>query len=418
MKTFKESEEYIYNLTMFGIKLGLEQTFDLLNRLNNPHEKLKFIHLAGTNGKGSTAAILSAALQNCHFNIGFYSSPHLISIKERFRYNNELISDEDFVSILTEMESVIETMKQEGHCPTFFEITTAISFLYFKKMNVDFVILETGMGGRFDATNVVDSICSIITSISVDHKDYLGDTVAKIAYEKAGIIKENSILFTGDIPKEGVNVIEQEANLRNSQIISTKNCEVRNWEIIDDNPKYQSFYINNKKINLSLNGKYQIKNAKLAFIVLKHLSEEYNFSFDKAIAGFAKVSWNGRFQIIDNFIIDGAHNPEATELLVSSLNDYFPNEKFDIIFANFADKDTDKILEILAPISNKIIFTSLSSIREDINSKEFAKNAEKKYKIKTEYALNIDEAFQFISQTNKTLFTGSLYLAGEVLQKI
>ncbi len=418
MKSFKEAEDYIYDLTMFGIKLGLEQIKKLLNRLDNPHQNLKFIHLAGTNGKGSTAAILSAALQNCDFNIGFYSSPHLISIKERFRYNNDLISDNDFVQILNEMKPVIEQMKSEGHCPTFFEITTAMSFLYFKKMNVDFVILETGMGGRFDATNVVNSICSIITSISIDHKDYLGDTIAKIAYEKAGIIKDNSIVFTGEVPKEAMRVIEEESHLRNSQLISIENCEVRNWRIVNDNPKYQSFYINDTLINLSLNGKYQIKNAKLAFTVLKHLSEEYNFSFDKAIAGFAKVSWNGRFQIIDRFIIDGAHNPEAAKLLVSSLNDYFPNEKFNIIFANFADKDTNKILEILAPIANKIIFTSLKSIREDINSKEFAENAEQKYKIKTEYASNINDAFQFISQTEKTLFTGSLYLAGEVLQKI
>ncbi len=416
MKTFEECEKYIYDLSMFGIKLGLEQTQELFDSVLKDYDySLKYIHLAGTNGKGSTGAMLSATLSGVGFKVGLYTSPHLKKINERFKINDEEISDKNFVEIVNIIFPYIEKMKKAGHCPTYFEVVTVLAALHFYKEKVDFVIWETGMGGRFDATNIITPICSIITGISLDHQSYLGNTIEKIAYEKAGIIKKNISIFCADMHKDALVVIKKEAFAKCADLKLANSYELTNEEIIiEDNSYYQKFSINGFDIKLSLNGKYQLLNAKLVFMVLEKLSKDYNFSLKKALLNLSKVAWKGRFQILENGdVIDGAHNIEAMQLLVKSLKEYFPSKKFTVVFANYADKDTADILKEVAQIAKNFIFTSINNTRTSCTPQELVDLLKKVSNVPAQIANSIDDIQDFNYKEN-FLWTGSLYLVGEI----
>ena len=208
---FQESSAYLDSLMMFGIKLGLDQVTELLDSVGSPQLNLRFIHLAGSNGKGSCGAMLNAGLRGAGLKVGFYCSPHLLSVRERFRVDGQAISEDDFARMVTRFRPAIERMKDDNRCPTYFELTTAMAALYFAEQKVEFVIWETGMGGRLDATNVVDPVCSVITSISKEHCEYLGETIEEIAVEKAGIIKAGRPVFIGDLPTEADEIIVEHA---------------------------------------------------------------------------------------------------------------------------------------------------------------------------------------------------------------
>lgn len=405
---------------MFNIKLGLSQISELLNLLENPQNDLKFIHLAGTNGKGSTGAMLTATLQSVGFKVGMYSSPHLISINERFTINNQQISEENLINIVAELKIAIDSMHKKNVFPTFFEVTTAIAILYFYQQKTDFVVLETGMGGRFDATNIVNPICSIITSIALDHSEYLGDTVEKIAYEKAGIIKEKTPIFTADLQEKTFNVIKDQALLRKSKIKKVSiEYDISKTEIIKENKKYsQRFSIKDTPITLSLNGTMQLENTKLVFMVLEYLAVKYDFNFNQALLGLNNVKWQGRFQILTNGnVIDGAHNVESAKSLIQSLNEYFPNEKFLFFFANFADKKTKDILNILSDKADTFIFFTLSTKhRKSATPKDLQKILKNIDSNKNSIiATSLEDALKKCKYKNRKVFTGSLYLAGEII---
>jgi len=418
---YKQSLKYIEDLEMFNIKLGLTQISELLKLLDNPQNKLNFIHLAGTNGKGSTGAMFLASLREAGFNVAMYSSPHLNSIRERFTINNELISKNKFSDIVTTLKPLIEKMHENNLFPTYFEVATTIAMTYFCQENVDFVILETGMGGRFDATNIVTPICSVITSIGLDHCEYLGDSIEKIAFEKAGIIKDNIPVFTSNLNKKSYSVIQQQAILHKSQIKKiNEEYDVDNKKIINKkNNYYQDFSIKNLKIQLSLNGEMQIENAKLAFMVLEFLSEKYNFDLQLSLNGLKKVNWQGRFQILSNGnIIDGAHNQEGIDLLIKSLDIYFPNEKFTFFFANFADKNTENLLKTLIKKAEAFIFFPLQTKHRKSSTPEDLKKIVKNNNININCIseLSLKAGVNHYKSNKRIVFTGSLYLAGEVLE--
>jgi dihydrofolate synthase/folylpolyglutamate synthase len=388
------------NLEMFGIKLGLEQTRRLFALTGSPERKLRFIHIAGSNGKGSVGAMLACALSKTGFKTGFYSSPHLISVRERFRINGRAIPEKTLSALTEKITPVIDELKTAGFPPTYFEVTTALAAAYFADENCGFVIWETGMGGSCDATNIVMPELSVITGIAVDHTAYLGKSVAEIAKEKAGIIKQNTPLFTAELPSAAAKVIAAEADIKNAPHTTPES--MKNTLFIPEN-------------TLPL---FQQKNLKTVSLVLRHLSEKYSFPYETAVKNAVKVRWPGRFQILENgTVIDGAHNPEAVLALTESLKEKFPDEKFTVLFAAFADKDIEKNIKYLSRIADSFIFTEFGTTRKsapagDIQSvaAQYTGNT-----IPVRCAGTPEEALR-MKFSSRLLVTGSLYLAGAVLQ--
>jgi dihydrofolate synthase/folylpolyglutamate synthase len=267
---------------------GLEGVKKFLSIIGNPEKRLKIIHVAGTNGKGSVCAMISSVLDEAGFKVGMFTSPHLIKVNERIRINDELISDENFKRIA---DFIYETEKKNNVSLTFFETLTVMAFIYFNEKKVDYAVMETGMGGRLDATNVSKPIISVITNIGLEHKDVLGNTIKEIANEKAGIIKPNTTVVTSTKGK-ALSVIENIAEKHNSKLVVAKKLS---------------------NIELRLKGEYQKENASTAFAVLKELG----LNEDIILKGLKKAYWPGRFEFMDgNILLDCAHNPDGMKALV------------------------------------------------------------------------------------------------------
>ncbi|MCK4981955.1 MAG: hypothetical protein KAS17_03475, partial [Victivallaceae bacterium] len=313
MFTYQDALGYLENLQIFGVKLGLEQTFELLEAAGSPQKKLKFIHIAGSNGKGSCGAMLNAALRRSGFTTGFYSSPHLISPRERFRINGEAISEEEFANLVFTLRQYADEMAKAERCPTYFEFTTAMAALHFAEKQVDFVIWETGMGGRFDSTNVVDPLCSVITGVVLDHQQYLGDRIEDIAFEKAGIIKSCRPVVVGKMSGSAKKVVINRADELNALVLEMPDAEILNLEFSTLNSVWiQSFDFMEYHINLSMPGAMQRENFRIVFTVLEYLAPEFGFSLAEALAGLEEAFWPARCQVLpDGIIIDGAHNVDG-----------------------------------------------------------------------------------------------------------
>ena len=427
MSEFEKCLKNIEELQLFGIKLGLNQIKRFFSLLGNPQQQLKFIHIAGSNGKGSTAAILNAALQKVGLKVGFYSSPHLLNIRERFRINNQAISEQDFISLYRKIKAVVDEFKQNNSCPTFFEFTTAFAAKYFAEEQVDIVIWETGLGGRLDATNVVDSYCSVITNIALEHQQYLGHSIREIAWEKAGIIKVNQKVFVGELAPEALDVIEAQCDTLGSELVNFDSCGVtkKSCKIIkafDSESNCQLISLSEQfpSIKLGLLGKVQLLNAHLAFNILNQLSEDLNFSLQTAIEGFADAKWLGRLQILpDGNILDGAHNEAGIVKLIESLSEMFPGEKYNVIFGCFFDKEYLKSLELLIPLAEKFLLVPVvnNMNREYVEPEKLQYDLQKigfdSKRIKTFDSVN--DALKFDKKTKK-LVVGSLFLQQFVLK--
>lgn len=417
----KASLDFLFSLEMFGIKLGLENIFKLLDYAGNPQQKLKFIHVAGTNGKGSVCAMLSSALKAAGFKTAFYSSPHLVSIRERFRINGKAIPLARLCELIEEVRPLVSKMREEGRCPTFFEVTTALAIIYFAAEKADFAVWETGMGGRLDATNAVEPLCSVITGISLEHQQYLGDSLEKIAVEKAGIIKSGKPVFCAAMDKAAENIIARRAT-ENGSAFHLADYQISALSLRRNGLKFlQSFDIDGFKINLSMPGEAQRKNFRLAYAVLRYLSDTCSVDFDKAVSGLSEVKWPARFQQMpDGSIIDGAHNPEGAEYLVKFIEEYFPSKKFSVVFGNFADKATEDILNNLKKIACEFIFVPLKGggKRKCQSGGELKAILSKISNLPCSSASSLEDVFNGgIELRSDKIFAGSLYLAGEVLQR-
>lgn len=419
MIRYSEALEFLSGLEFFGIKLGLSQIAELLERIGNPHEKLRFIHVAGTNGKGSVSAMLAVALTTAGFKTAFYSSPHLVTVRERFRIDGKAIQRKKFAELIGRIRPHVENMKSCGESPTYFEVTTALAAMYFAEAEVDFVLWETGMGGRFDATNTITPVVSIITSIGIDHTRYLGTHERDIAFEKAGIIKPGIPLFCGDMSITAKEVILSQAakNLSRCYFSDGKIKITKKMHISGGKTLTQKFKIGEKEFALSLLGNIQAKNAALAFRVLEYLAKCYNFNLDSAVSGLAHVKWPARFQILpDGSVLDGAHNPQAIRSLVSSLKEYFPGEKFSVIYGSLADKDVEANLRKLSKIAGEFIFVPIRSSRKSFSVDELAEILRRAAKVFLRKESSIHSVL-LKPHKGRFLITGSLYLAGEVLRE-
>lgn len=406
--------KYTAQLEFFGIKLGLDQITELLARLGNPEKQLRFIHLAGTNGKGSVCAMIEAGIRASGYRTGFYSSPHLVSINERFRINGNPISDQQMAAYTERIRVHADAMT---HPPSFFEFTTALAALCFAEAGCDFVLWETGMGGRLDATNVVMPILTILTRIGIDHAAHLGDTLAVIAAEKTGILKHGVPVVSGVQDPIAEQVILQRAEDLDAPMIRAPEA---GGEFTLEPTGGQSFAINGERVRLSLLGVWQRENAALAYAALKYLSAQYGFDFGKSVAAWENIVWPARFQRVAGMVIDGAHNPDAAHALAESWQ-LMKLPKAVILFAGFADKDARTILEALHPIAERFIFTVVTGAkgRPGTSPETLQKILAEVTDIPSEGIEDIDAALTKLrAYPNEKLVTGSLYLAGAVLSVV
>ena len=418
---YKEALDYISKSHKFGMRLGIDNIKKLLELLGNPQEKLKIIHVAGTNGKGSTCSFISTILKEFDYKVGLYTSPFLEVFNERIRINNENISDKDIGRIVSIIKEKIEIMVDKGFdYPTEFEIVTAMAFYYYFENNVDFVVLEVGLGGKYDATNVINkSEVSVITPISIDHINVLGNTISKIASEKAGIIKENSNVFIYNQSDEAKNVIKKVCDDKNSKFFEVLFDDIK---IKHSDINYQEFdYKNYKNLKINLIGEHQIKNSILAINVVEFILSKYNKKIDedKLKLGLLNTKWAGRIEKIKEnplFIIDGAHNEDGAKSLSKVLDKNFKNKNLTLLLGMLEDKEIDKVLEILIPYFNKVVTTNVSNPRtiscDDL--KEKISNY-----VKEVYSIdNLEEALNFtLKNSDKDdiiISCGSLYLIGEI----
>ncbi len=393
-------------------RLGLESVGALCFKCGNPQDKMKFIHVAGTNGKGSTCAFLQCILTDSGLKTGKFISPNMIDICERISIDGKNISKEELDKILSEVEtSAKEVEKEKGAMPTQFEIWTAAAFIYFVKQNCDIVVLETGLGGRLDATNIIDApVISIITKIDIDHIEYLGGTIEKIASEKAGIIKSGSkVITTPNQPEEVFTVLKEAAQGKGAEFIIAQASGNHSHEGMSE--IFELGELKNLKINLA--GLHQTENASLAVKAaqLLGIDEKYIRS------GLRRARNIGRFEKLSEnptVIFDGAHNLNGTQALVGAINRYFPKEKLSIIYAAMADKDIDASLHHLKEngfTERAEIFTV--SVKDNPRAEVPEKLAEKfrSFGFNATPYDTISEAYKAATDKNDiVLICGSLYL--------
>ncbi len=393
-------------------RLGLESIGALCQKCGDPQKMLKFIHVAGTNGKGSTCAFLQCILSDSGLKTGKFISPNMIDVCERISIDGKNISKEELDDILSEVEtSAKEVEKEKGAMPTQFEIWTAAAFIYFAKQNCDIVVLETGLGGRLDATNIIDApLLSIITKIDIDHIEYLGGTIEKIAAEKAGIIKAGSkVITTPNQPKEALAVLKETAKERGAEFIVTQTCENHFHEGMSE--IFDFGELKNLKINLA--GIHQTENASLAVTAAQILGVEEKY----IRSGIERARNIGRYEKLSEnptVIFDGAHNLNGTEALVNAMNRYFPEEKFSIIYAAMADKDINASLLSLKEngfCERTEIFTVPVKDNPRAETPERLAEKFKYFGFNATPCKTIGEAYKTATEKNNTvLICGSLYL--------
>ena len=419
---FEQACSWLFGLHRFGIKLGLEQTVRLTELCGAAENNLKFIHLAGTNGKGSTGAMLERALRNNGHTTGFYSSPHLVSACERIRINGKAISESEFIELANVLDSAVERMRAEGSQPTYFEAVTAMAMLSFMRHQCDYVVWETGMGGRLDATNIVQPVISVITNIALDHEKFLGDNVSAIASEKAGIVKAHAPVVVGQMALEAEEVIRLKAAMVNTDFYRAKDvAPLSEMDKAVMQVNHQEFVCGGETIKLKLNGLMQQRNAQLVIAVLKVL-DLWNAESREALS---MTRWPARIELLkeNRILLDGGHNPDGLTSLTETLKALYPGKKFDWIFGAFADKDYSNGLEIIAPLAKSLSAVSfaeesrLSATPEDICCKAKALGIEN-CRIVEDMAdlLNKISVEEKDADALPTVIAGSLYLAGEVLE--
>lgn len=426
MITYSEAIDYIYDLTKYGIKLGLKNINYLLYLLGEPHKKLKIIHVAGTNGKGSTCSSISSILQSDGYKVGLYTSPHLVDFAERIKINHKPIDRKKVSELLERIKPYIEKVANTPsyNHPTFFEVITSMAFLYFFEEQVDFLVLEVGLGGRLDATNVCEPLISVITHIDYDHMDQLGNSLQEIAREKGGIIKPEGIVISSNQHEEAYNEIKKIAEEKNSLIYSIGR-EI-NYKIVKSDIKgvifdLKGIYHEYKNLHTPLLGRHQADNSATAITAIEALKIRGINITEKAIrAGLEKVKWTGRLEIIQHkpiLVLDGAHNPNGVKVVRDALKEIFSYHRLILVLAIFADKDYKKMIQIIVPNADLIIATKTENSRATsprIIAKEAAKYIDQNKIIVTE---NIPQAINCALSNSKEddliCITGSLYTVGE-----
>ena len=422
---YKEARVYLDEVSKYGSVLGLESMRELLRRLGDPQNELKFIHISGTNGKGSVLAYLSTILSGAGYRTGRYISPTLFSYRERIQVDGEYIEKESLACHVTAIAAAAGDMQKAGlPSPTVFEIETALAFLYFKEKRCDIVTLEVGCGGLLDATNVITTtLMEVIASISMDHTDLLGDTLAKIAAQKAGIIKPDTMVVSAQQKSEAAQVIEDTCKEQHCTLQMVDESKISN---VHYGAEGQTFsYKTWENVAISLAGSYQIKNAALALEGVEALRKlGYALSDQQVREGLLHTAWRGRFTTLrrdPTVIIDGAHNPAAALELKESLERYFPGKTLYFVMGMFKDKDYAQVIDLTAPLARHIITVETPGNPRAMPARELAE-AVGKVNPSVEWADSVahgvEKALAMAGKEDAVIVFGSLSFLGEAADAV
>lgn len=432
---FQEAQQYLDDLQFHKIKLGLDSMRSFLARVGHPEQSLRYVHVAGTNGKGSVSVTLLTLLAGAGYRVGLYTSPHLSSVRERFRINDAFISAGKFAELSTRIRDVLGAEKI-----TYFEFTTTLALLWFAESELDLVILETGMGGRLDATNVIVPLVSVITNVTMDHEAYLGTTVAAVAAEKAGIIKDSVPVVAGLAADEGLAVVAKTSKEKNAPLFLYGRDfvagpgEDRYWSWQPVNPRLSGEVLGS--LRCSMRGSYQIVNASLALAVLA-LLRPHGFLLSPAVIrqGLGSVRWPGRLEHIclerrsravtaaggatDEhnvcYLLDGAHNPAGVESLVLTLRQEYECRRLIVVWGAMLDKDLDHTLPLIAELAGALLLTQPQGERAAQPAQLLA-HLEEAVRQRCECIANVEQALRraeaLAADGDLVVVAGSLYLVG------
>ncbi len=404
--TYSEAIQFLYDLCLFGARLGLESAFKLAARAGNPQDRLRFIHVAGTNGKGSTCAMLESMYRAAGWRVGLFTSPHLVAFGERIQVDRRVIPEADVVRLVSELRGWLKDFSPEDH-PTFFEVVTVLALRYFAEQRCELVIWETGLGGRLDATNIVTPLASVITNIQFDHQKWLGHTLDQIAFEKAGIIKPGVPVITAAERGHGLEVIAKVAREAASPLTVVEAADV-------NRPPLDT-------LHLPLRGEFQRTNAAVAVATARALAAQLPISDKVIAAGLSQVQWPGRLQLIRTaagrlLLLDGAHNVPGTEALIQELQAHFSQVRPTLVFGVLSDKDWQTMGPLLAKRAGRVLLAPVKSARglpPDALAPVF-QQANPAAPVRV--CASLAEALQAAADDPFVVITGSLYVIGEAME--
>lgn len=436
---YLDALEWIHSLGRFGIKPGLERVLALLEMLGNPQQRIHFVHIGGTNGKGSTAAMLASMLRTAGYRIGLYTSPYLLSFTNRMAVNGADIDHRDLVNLVDRIRPMVETISKDPDLGdmTEFEVVTVLALTFFAEQKVDLVILEVGLGGRLDATNVVTPLLSIITNISLEHTEILGSTIEAIATEKAGIIKRKRPLLTAAEDERALSVFEARCALLEAPMTriypapgdpgglttAVPVAVLQKITAAGQTFSYKGFSKQLEDLFIPLRGLYQLNNAATALAALEMLGKNgFTVSENDLRDGLANTVWPGRLELLRReplLIMDGAHNPASMEKLAEAMPSYFSYRRLILVIGMLADKDTAAMLGSILPLADSVIFTK-PLLPRAADPDHIARFAADHFSLKNNYLVvhdhgeALDRALDMASPEDAILVTGSLYTVSDI----
>ncbi|WP_156889660.1 bifunctional folylpolyglutamate synthase/dihydrofolate synthase [Paenibacillus harenae] len=438
LHSYREAVEWITGLIPFGVRPGLERVEQLMERLDNPHRRLKFIHVAGTNGKGSTCAYLTSVLLKGGYDVGTYTSPYITKFTNRFQYNGEDIEEETLLKLANELKPHVEAIAEsELGSPTMFEVSTALAILFYAKVTYpDYVVWETGLGGRLDVTNIVHPVVSVITNIGHDHMDRLGDTIAAVAGEKAGIIKAGIPVVSAVTQPEAVEVIKRTAAEKHSTLyLLGEQYRETALSLREDeqNFRFTGLFRTIEPLTITLNGEHQRTNAAVAVMTLEVL-RQYNalvLEDDALSDGLREAAWPGRLEMVSRtprILLDGAHNPEGAETLAAALGNTYKYERLHLMMGMLENKNHHDVLKHILPIVDTLIVTEpdfrmkkdASALAEIVQQMRQQQPHELSFELIVEpnWQAALQKLQQLTGETDLGVVTGTLYLIADVRSRI
>lgn len=426
--------EWVHSLTTLGIKPGLKRMEWMLARLECPLDKQRFVHIGGTNGKGSTLTFMRHILQRAGYRVGAFTSPYIVRFENRIQVNGQDIGDKDLVALVALLKPLAEELAQTDlGSPTEFEIVTMIALMYFATVTQpDLILCEVGLGGRLDSTNVISPLLAVITNVGYDHMHILGNSIEQIAFEKAGIIKQGTPLVTGAQNKQAYQVIQNFAQEQNATMYSLGEAfhiQPEKYTQTSQTFSYHSIYSKYTHLHIHLMGEHQIQNASLAIMAIDLLIKDdiITCTAEDVRQGLQETLWPGRMEIISQqplTIIDGAHNPEGIEALAHSIDRYFQGQRVTVFFSVMKDKQIHDMLQLLDGRVDQLVFTEFDFPRvagvDDL--RRVVEECQQKWTMTIQFERDWVKAYKNLQKKHSSrdvvLFTGSLYFISEVRKKI